>query len=401
MTDKIRNKITVISDTLYYLAAAIYFTFSVIAMSHIRPILGNRPYILIMSGMLLLLMLRELLGFVFIKRYGIREIIGLGVCLFFWYIVEKNDSSILVCAYLLVFGSRNIDLKRSYRLIVFLMAVTITVIFILADKNVILNSVYYDDGKFRHVFGFHYPLILPCFLLNITTILAVLKSEKISFTEIGVLFFLNAAFYRWCKADLSGAVTLTVLVFMTLVKLYPKILTMDFLLFKLLDRIAVVIFPLCMAFSLGMALSYNENITWMKALDDATKGRIRFPKAAIERYGMKLLGQNISFTGMSVDGVYNTAEYNYVDNVYISLLLRYGVLFTVVGLMLLTVTMYYLYQKKMRMWLWMLSLWALHGLLEDKMHMVYYNSLLLMIGQAVQKVETGIKTGAHSTKLRR
>ena len=89
---------------------------------------------------------------------------------------------------------------------------------------------------------------------------------------------------------------------------------------------------------------------------------------------------------MGVDGTAH-GDYNYVDNLYISLLLRYGVLFMVVGIMLLTVTMYYCYQKKMRIWLWMLSLWALHGLLEDKMHMVYYNSLLLMIGQAVQKVE--------------
>ncbi len=385
ITEKTRDKIQKISDALYYLAAVIYFAVSIIGMSHIRPIIGSKIYILIMSSSLLLLMLRELIGFAFIKRYGIRELIGIGICFFFWYIAEKNDSSILICSYLLVFSSRNIDLSKAYRMILTVMVVTFAAIFILAEKNVILNSIYYDEGRFRHIFGFHYPLIPPCFLLNITTIFAVLKSEKISFTEIGILFFINGALYRWCRADLSGVVTLVVLLFMIIVKLYPKILTMDFPLFNFLDRIAVVIFPLCMALSLGLSVFYNENIDWMKTLDDATRGRLHYPRNAIKQFGVRLLGQNINFIGMGVDGKAH-GEYNYVDNVYISLLLRYGVLFVIVGLILLTVTMYYCYQKKMRIWLWMLSLWALHGLLEDRMHMVYFNSLLLMIGQAVQSV---------------
>ena len=387
MLEIIKIKINKIFDGLYYLGAVIYFTFSIIATSHVRTLLGSKNYILIMSGMLGLLLLRELLGFIFVKRYGIREVIGLLICGFFWYIAEKNDSSILVCSYLLVFASRNVDMKQAYRIILITIVLTCTAVFLLAENNVILNSIYYDEGRYRHIFGFHYQLIPPCHLLNITMIFAVLKREKISFTEIGILFFLNGALYRWCRADLSGAVTLVVLLFMILIKLYPKLLTIDFLLYNLLDRIAVVIFPLCMALSLVISICYSDSVGWMKALDVATRGRLHFPQQAIERYGFSMLGQNINFIGMGVDGANHGGEYDYVDNLYISLLLRYGVIFMVIGILLLTVNMYYLYQKNMRIWLWMLSLWALHGLLEDRMHMVYFNSLLLIIGQAVQNVK--------------
>jgi len=385
-TEKTIDKIKVVSDGLYYLAAVIYFVFSIIATSHVRTLLGSKMYILIMAGMLGLLMLRELLGFIFVKRYGIREVIGLAICGFFWYIAEKNDSSILVCSYLLVFASRNADMKKVYRIIFITMVLTCSAIFLLAENNVILNSIYYDEGRFRHIFGFHYQLIPPCHLLNITMVFAVLKSEKISFSEIGILFFLNGALYRWCRADLSGAVTLIVLLFMILVKLYPKLLTSDFPLWTLLDRIAVIIFPLCMALSLGLSILYSDSVGWMKALDDATRGRLHYPQQAIQRYGFSMLGQSINFIGIGVDGGSHGGEYDYVDNLYISLLLRYGTIFVVIGILLLTVTMYYLYQKNMRIWLWMLSLWALHGLLEDRMHLVYFNSLLLIIGQAVQNV---------------
>ena len=120
--------------------------------------------------------------------------------------------------------------------------------------------------------------------------------------------------------------------------------------------------------------------------------RLSLPHDAIKKYGAKLLGQKINFVGMGLglDGESVTnGVYDYVDNDYISLLLRYGILFSIVAIVLLTVTMYYCYKNNLRMWLWMLGLWALHGVFEDKMHIVYYNSLLLFIGQAIQNVKTG------------
>lgn len=65
----------------------------------------------------------------------------------------------------------------------------------------------------------------------------------------------------------------------------------------------------------------------------------------------------------------------------------------VIGIILLTVTMYYLYQKKMRIWLWMLSLWAMHGLFEDRMHMAYFNSLLLIVSSRfrVESDDSGVE----------
>nr|MCR4903460.1 hypothetical protein [Butyrivibrio sp.] len=203
-----------------------------------------------------------------------------------------------------------------------------------------------------------------------------------------VLLF-GVTIYRWCKADLSGAFTILVALVMILVKIFPKILESDFILWRMIDRIAVVIYPICLIISLWFTFYFDDSVEWMNKLNQAIGRRIGLQQGAYIERGFKFLGQNMFFVGAGIDafGERTPGIYNYVDNIYISLLLRYGILFCVVAILLLTVTMYYCYQKKMRIWLWMLSLWALHGLFEDKMHLAYYNSLLLIVGQAIQNVD--------------
>ncbi|MCR4903539.1 MAG: hypothetical protein K6A23_11825, partial [Butyrivibrio sp.] len=243
--------------------------------------------------------------------------------------------------------------------------------------------------SYRHCFGYCYPLILPCYIMNIAMLMAIMRKEKVSWTEIGLVILFGATFYRWCKAELSGSVTILVSLAMLIVKTYPKILTSDFILWKVVDRIAVGIYPICVGVSLWFTFKFDYSIVWMQKLNDMTGGRLYLQSKGFQANGFKLLGDKLFFVGAGIDAYGEVAqgEYNYVDNIYIALLLRYGILFSVIAIILLTVAMYYCYQKKMRIWLWMLSLWALHGLFEDKMHLAYYNSLLLMIGQAVQKVD--------------
>ncbi|WP_139355468.1 hypothetical protein [Oribacterium sp. C9] len=390
MKDSIRSNMVGITEYMYYMALIIYVVLSMISSSMVMNFFRPKVFVLIMSGMLGILALCEALTFLFIKRYGIREIIGLGVCLFFWYIAEKNDSSVMLCSYFIIFCGRNIDLQKRYKIIVPLMILVIFGVMWAANEGYILQYTMAEEGVYRHTFGFGYPLVLPCYILNIASMIAVTRKEKASWTEIAVVFLVAATFYRWCKADLSFGVTVMVAMLILIVKALPKIITSDFVLWRIVDKILIIIFPLFFLLSLWISLIYDPSVKWMSTLDEICRGRLSLPHNAINTYGARLLGQRIGFVGMGLgldgESVTNGA-YNYVDNVYMSLLLRYGVLFSIIALGLLTVTMYFCYQKKMRIWLWVLSLWALHGLFEDKMHFPYYNSLLLIVGQAIQNVD--------------
>lgn len=389
LDERYRGYFKLLTDYIYYSSVFIFFSFSVLYSSMFLLMLTTKRYILVMAFMLGLMLMRELITCLFVKKYDVREIIGLGLCLLFWYIAEKNDSSIMMCMFMLVFGSRNVNLNKTYRIIVPVIIAISVAAYWASGEGYILEYQILEDDVYRHCFGFCYPLIVPCYIMNIAMITAVVKKEKVKWTEIGLIILFGVMFYRWCKAEMSGAFTILVALVLILMKIWPGILKSNFVLWRIIDRIAVGIYLICFFVSLWFTYFYDSSVIWMYKLNEMTGNRLSLQQNAFKDYGFKILGQKIFFVGAGLDiyGEPTKGIYNYVDNIYISILLRYGILFSVIAILLLTITMYYCYQKNMRIWLWMLSLWALHGLLEDKMHLVYYNSLLIILGPAVQNVK--------------
>ena len=269
-------------------------------------------------------------------------------------------------------------------------AVTMGLIMLGAEKGYLAQYVYYQKGHSRYTLGFNYVLAPPAYIMNIAMVLLVFRKDKITWAEIAVMFILNAVFFMLCQGELSFLATLLIVGFMIWIKLWPKLETSQFVLFKWIDRIAVIIHPVCVGISVWFMLKYDESVAWMAKLNEILDRRLAIPHKVYSEYGIKLLGQKITLigAGLGLDGkpVDNVGEYNYIDNLYINMLLRYGLVFFIVSLCLLVVMMIYCYKKNMRLWLWMLALYALHAIFDDKLQLVYFDSLMLIMGQAVQKL---------------
>lgn len=390
INEKYRKGIKTVGDLLFYFTLGLYFALGIGFNSMALAFLTPRFFIYAMAGVLGLLMMREGINFLFVEKYGWRDFLGLAICLLFSYIGDRVDSAIVAVTYFTVFAARNVYLKKTYKLIVIVTVLVVGAIYWAADRGYLAQYLYTEGNIYRHTFGLNYTLALPAYLMNIAMLMLVFRNEKISWTEIAIVFMANAFFYRWCKGDLSFGCILLIIILMIWVKLWPKLMTSDFFLFKLIDRISVIIHPLCAAVSLWFTLTYDESVGWMRKLNTVLGHRLELPNMVFKEYGIKLLGQNIQFVGagLGLDGVPvdRTGAYNYVDNLYMLTLVRYGGLYFVITLILLIIMMVYLYKKKMRLWLWMLALYALHALLDDKMQLLYFNSLMLIMGQAVRNL---------------
>ena len=75
--------------------------------------------------------------------------------------------------------------------------------------------------------------------------------------------------------------------------------------------------------------------------------------------------------------------YNYVDCLYVMLLLRYGLVFFVIFIGILTITCIYLYKKKEYYLLLLMAILSLHGIIDDLMIYLYYNTFWLVIGKMI------------------
>lgn len=385
-TDIHKKYIDTIADVMFNMALVLYWSLSIIWSSTAMALVPSRVYLLGMAIVIAVLMLREAMHFAWIRRYNWRDFLGIAIVLLFGYIVDRNETATIAAGYLLIFASRDRDYKKIFRIVILNTIAGIAVIYQASIHGFISYATWTEKETLRHAFGFVYPLVIPAYLLNIGIMMFAVKEEKTEVWQMILLLFFAICTYRWCKADLSGGLTLAVLIAMVVTKIYPNILRSQKLFWKWTDRLAMIIYPLVAFFSYLGAKFYDGSIEWMDKLNQMIGGRLSLAHAAFQNYEIKLLGQEIWFVGFGLDNAGNpvSGNYNYVDNVYVNLLLRYGVVFCVVALMLIVLTMNYCRVRHMRVLLWMFSLMAVHGIFEDKIQTLYFNSLLLIIGQALQ-----------------
>lgn len=385
-TDIHKKYVDTITDMLFCMALVLYWSLSIVWSSTAMALLTSRVYLLGMAIVIAVLMLREAMRFVWMRRYNWRDFLGLAIVLLFGYIVDRNETATIAAGYLLIFASRDRDYKIIFRIVIVNTIVGIAVIYLASMRGYIPYATWTENDTLRHAFGFVYPLVIPAYLLNIGIMTFAVKEEKTEVWQMILLLFFTICTYRWCKAELSGGLTLAVLVAMAVTNSYPNILKSQQVFWEWTDRLAVIIYPLVAFLSYLSAKFYDSSIAWMDRLNQMMGGRLSLAHAALQNYEIKLLGQEIWFVGFGLDNMGNPVNgtYNYVDNAYVNLLLRYGVVFCVVALVLIVLTMNYCRVRHMRVLLWMFSLMAIHGIFEDKIQTLYFNSLLLMIGQAVQ-----------------
>lgn len=385
-TDIHKKDIDTIADVLFNMALVLYWSLSIIWSSTAMALLTSRTYLLGMAAVIAALMLREAMHFAWIRRYNWRDFLGLVIVLMFGYIVDRNETATIAAGYLLIFASRDRDYKKIFRIVILNTIAGIAVIYQASMRGFIPYATWTENDTLRHAFGFVYPLVIPAYLLNIGIMTFAVKEEKTEVWQMTLLLFFAICTYRWCKADLSGGLTLAVLIAMVVTKIYPNILKNQQVFWKWTDRLAVIIYPLVAFLSCLGAELYDGSVEWMDKLNQMIGGRLSLAHAALQNYEIKFLGQEIWFVGAGLDNTGHPVNgaYNYVDNVYVNLLLRYGVVFCIIALVLIVLTMNYCRVRHMRVLLWMFSLMAIHGIFEDKIQTLYFNSLLLIIGQALQ-----------------
>lgn len=376
-----------VANALFYVALVLYWSLSIVWTSTAMGILTSRGYIIGIAAVMALLVLREAIYCMALRSYGFRDVIGLLILALFAYIANRNESATVAAGYLLIFAARDMDYKKIFRYAIATTIVGIFIIYYASMQGFITYGTWMEGAIVRHAFGFIYPLVIPAYLLNIGMMTFAVREEKIAWWQIVVLLIFTVLTYRWCKADLSSGLMVVLLVAMLVVRSNPEIINSEHPFWRYTDRLAVWIFPIAMLTSIGLVHFYNYDHSWMRWLNEITRGRLSIPHAALQNYGVKLWGQQMWFVGEGLDNFGNevSGAYDYVDNVYINLLIRYGIVFVVISVLLIVLTMEYCRLHHMRIILWLFCLMAAHGLLEDKVQTVYFNSLLLLVGQAVQR----------------
>ena len=150
----------------------------------------------------------------------------------------------------------------------------------------------------------------------------------------------NYALYEFTDSRLTFGLGMLLLILTILIKFFSK--------FKrvLMNKILIGSYVVSGLLSLYFTIGYNHLSEWHSNINEFLGGRLSLGYSTLKYYGYGLLGKKITLVGngLDVDGYITTETYDYVDNLYIQLLLKLGLLFLVIFILGMTIVMWRVYR---------------------------------------------------------
>ncbi|MDB6185309.1 hypothetical protein PNO30_00735 [Gemella haemolysans] len=371
-----------LKNLLFYFAYSIYLGYNLLDTSFYSKninVFGNLLIIIV----LVMLILKEVIDFKVNSRdltlFIILAIIG---GLFFNY-MGYNYAMLPF----FVYSARNVNtttiVKISYRISLVLL------IFIIVSSYLgwITNYITYDGGREREYVGFRYSLFGPAILCNIIFLKVYLEKDNIKWRTLMFLIIGNYALYEFTDSRLTFGLGMLLLILTILIKLFSK--------FKrvLMNKILIGSYVVSGLLSLYFTIGYNHLSEWHSNINEFLGGRLSLGYSTLKYYGYGLLGKRITLVGngLDVDGYITTETYDYVDNLYIQLLLKLGLLFLVIFILGMTIVMWRVYRLNDIYLYIIFSLLALHGIIDDLMILPQYNSFWFVIAALFYKTRLDLQ----------
>ena len=365
---------SLIKKTILYIAYSVYLILGIIESSFYAIYVQNYSKIILFSCIILLFLGESITFSVNYKDMMLG--IVLIACFVYLYLFIGLGVSLIP---LFMYSTRNIDITGIIKISYIISIILLIIIMISSYLGVIENYIYYDTTRERQYLGFRYALYPSSILCNIIFLKVYLDKERISWKSIILLLISSYILYTLTDSRLTFVLGGLILIFSAVNKIIPSICE------KILSRLLIFSYAFVGIISLYFTLNYNHLIDWQENLNEILGGRLSLGYSTLEFYGYGLFGREVELVGngLDVNGIVNSSSYNYVDNLYVQLLLKTGVLFLVFFIICMTYVTYLTYKQKNLYFYVILVMLALHGLIDDLILQIQYNSFWLLITPAI------------------
>ena len=386
-------KITVkLNEILFFMAYGLYMIVSILRISFYAVyIQGLFKYAFLLC--LGLLVLKEIYG----SKYSLKTVAGAIVAFGLLLIINNSLDGMIQfgTSIVLIYCARDIPLKKILKVTVWLSSILFVFIVLSAYAGIIENYAYVSSSRTRYYMGFRYALYGPTVLSNIIMCDIYLHKERISNWKLLLFAIVDYLCFTQTDSRLTFGLTLLIILAALILKYKPQILKKR----KVICLVMANSWWLCAGLSFWIIGKYNSEVAWMNKLDIMLGSRLSLGLSSLQKYGISLFGNSaITWVGNGLDiyGNQSTETYLYVDNMYLQLLQRFGIIFFAVFVILFTVVCYKYLKRKDYHMLVILFVLALHGIIDDLIMYLYYNTFLLVAGIAL--LETARSSASRRIK---
>ncbi|HFI0978361.1 TPA: hypothetical protein ACGO1U_001853 [Streptococcus suis] len=372
---KIVIKKIAISNFLMFASLHTFIFFSILSTSAFYKYFSGYFKIIVLICILVAL-LTEI-----IKKYTLKNIVGI-IGLFILFILVNSNSNgvnqiLFPASFIYIYCFRDIPFEKTASQVLITTSFVLVLVIFSSLVGIIPNYVRFEATRTRYFLGFLYALFAPSYMANITLLNLFIKGRKISYFNIFILFLFNLLIFQQTGSRLTFYSSVVAILIGILYKSHSNLFKKN-----------IIYWPLTLSFVLLFMLSYilaknfDSSSDWQSQLNLFLGHRIRLGHESLLNYSFRFFGQPISWqgNGLNATGLLTTtaSTYNYVDNLYLIMLQRYGILFVIVFLSSATVLLNKIYKSGEIFLLILFSILAVHAILDDTILYLHYNTFWLI-----------------------
>lgn len=384
-------------------ALGIFLTVSILNVTFYARYMPGTVYKLAIAFSIFLLFVKEM----FKRKYDYRALIGLFATILIYFIVGEMTAlgSEVPVSILFIYALRDVPFKKVAQTSLVVSTCLLFFIIVSAKVGIITNYIEVSGSRVRSYLGFRYALFPSMLLMDIVAIVFYLKQNKIQYWKWLLLSLSVYWVYDQTDSRLTFFSSCILLACSLLIKWFPELLSKLGYVFKAFKLTFIVnaIISFWVSFTyLNSGYSFINDLLFK--VNHMLGGRIYLANKSLNLYGFGLLGQPVEWygNGLTVEGVRNYQTYYlYVDNLYVQVLQRFGLL--ILGLMLsvLTLTLSKVIKKRQWVLALILILMSFHSMIDDLNFYLHNNIFWILVGALIYpdyqfSDESNEELGGHS-----
>ena len=400
---KVVVKIKSLPELMALVALGIFLTVSILNVTFYARYIPGTVYKLAIAFSIFLLFVKEM----FKRKYDYRALIGLFATILIYFIVGEMTAlgSEVPVSILFIYALRDVPFKKVAQTSLVVSTCLLFFIIVSAKVGIITNYIEVSESRVRSYLGFRYALFPSMLLMDIVAIVFYLKQNKIQYWKWLLLSLSVYWVYDQTDSRLTFFSSCILLACSLLIKWFPE----------LLSKLGYVFKAFKLTFIVNAVISFWVSFTYLNSgysfindllfkVNHMLGGRLYLANKSLNLYGFGLLGRPVEWygNGLTVEGVRNYQTYYlYVDNLYVQVLQRFGLL--ILGLMLsvLTLTLSKIIKKRQWVLALILILMSFHSMIDDLNFYLHNNIFWILVGALIYpdyqfSDESNEELGGHS-----
>ncbi len=317
---------------------------------------------------------------VVLQKYALEEMLLIATLTIPIALATNNSNhKTMMATWIFVVAAKYLDIDKAIKMAYIVQILMIAVVIYMFYTGMIKETTLYRGNMLRHSLGFVHPNQLGIRIFQLVLCHCYLRKDKENAIDY-IIVMASIWFIKNVTDSKTAYYALVILLcFMVIQGVAKRIKNGT----EVFSNALIIIYLVANSFSILFSIKNIKSIPVLKALDAIMSKRFSLCYRTYKFYGLTLFGQDIQL--LVRRHIIGKMYRFWLDNAYMSILLRYGIIVFIIFSGLYLVTMVYLKKTGQYMLLQILALYAIYGIMENNYFSMSQNIFLVVLSYSLYK----------------